>query len=103
MSAVGSFYLLRSALRAHARIFVRSGVVAGAIASVPIFPTGDGNATVFAHQPTRVPPWKACSRPNGAPMVYLVGQPNLETMTIDNPIEIPTALSFLVYGDSTLR
>jgi cytochrome d ubiquinol oxidase subunit I len=29
----------------------------------------------------------------------LVGQPNMETMTIDNPLEIPSALSFLVYDE----
>jgi cytochrome d ubiquinol oxidase subunit I len=29
--------------------------------------------------------------------LLLVGQPNMETMTIDNPLVVPRALSFLVY------
>jgi cytochrome d ubiquinol oxidase subunit I len=31
--------------------------------------------------------------------VAIIGQPNLKTMRLDNPIEIPGALSFLAYGE----
>jgi cytochrome bd ubiquinol oxidase subunit I len=53
MSATGAFYLLTDQHHAHARIFIRIGVIAGAIAScLMMFPLGDGQArNVDAYQP----------------------------------------------------
>lgn len=31
--------------------------------------------------------------------IVLIGQPNVETMTIDNPVVLPSALSLLLYAD----
>ena len=66
-----------------------------------LFPTGDGNARqVFEkHQPIKGAAFEGLFKTERGAGLYLVGQPNLETMTIDNPIEIPTALSFLVYSE----
>jgi cytochrome d ubiquinol oxidase subunit I len=101
MAALGSFYLLSGTHQRYARTFVGTGVVAGAIASaLMIFPTGDGNARqVFAHQPIKGAAFEGLFKTQRGAGLYLVGQPNLETMTIDNPIEIPRALSFLVYDE----
>jgi cytochrome d ubiquinol oxidase subunit I len=101
MAALGSFYLLSGTHQRHGRTFVETGVVAGAIASaLMIFPTGDGNARqVFAHQPIKGAAFEGLFKTQRGAGLYLVGQPNLETMTIDNPIEIPRALSFLVYDE----
>ena len=100
MAAVGSFYLLSGANLAYARTFVRTGVVAGVIASaLMIFPTGHGNAKqVFEHQPIKGAAFEGLFTTERGAGLLLVGQPNLETMTIDNPIEIPSALSILVYN-----
>jgi cytochrome d ubiquinol oxidase subunit I len=100
MTAVGSFYLLSGQHVAHAKTFLQTGVVTGTIASaLIIFPTGDGNARqVFEHQPLKGAAFEGLFKTERGAGLYLVGQPNLETMTIDNPIEIPTALSFLVYS-----
>jgi cytochrome d ubiquinol oxidase subunit I len=100
MAAVGAFYLLSGAHLNHGRTFVRTGVIAGAIASaLMIFPTGHGNAKqVFEHQPIKGAAFEGLFRTEHGADILLVGQPNMETMTIDNPLVVPDALSFLVYN-----
>lgn len=100
MAAVGAFYLLSEAHQDYGRTFVRTGVVAGVIASsLMIFPTGHGNAKqVFEHQPVKGAAFEGLFRTERGADILLVGQPNLETMTIDNPLAVPDALSFLVYN-----
>ena len=92
MASVGAFYLLWGKFQKHARIFVRVGVIAG------LFPTGDGQGRMIAeNQPVTLAAMEALfvTQP-GAPLVIL-GQPNLDERKIDNPIEVPEALSFLTY------
>ncbi|HLZ36017.1 MAG TPA: cytochrome ubiquinol oxidase subunit I [Nitrospira sp.] len=105
MAAVGSFYLLSGRCAAYAKTFLRTGVIGGAIASLLlIFPTGHGNARqVFEHQPVKGAAFEGLFKTEHGAGLYLVGQPNLETMTIDNPIEIPSALSILVYDELYAR
>src|SRR5271168_489990 len=99
MAAVGAFYLLWGKFEAHARIFVRVGVVAGLIFSVlQLFPTGDGQGRMVAqNQPATLAAMEALfvSEP-GAPLVIL-GQPNVPEQKIDNALQVPNALSFLTY------
>jgi cytochrome bd ubiquinol oxidase subunit I len=99
MASVGAFYLLWGKFQAHARIFVKVGVIAGLIFSVlQLFPTGDGQGRMIAeHQPVTLAAMEAlfASQP-GAPLV-IIGQPNVEERKIDNPLEVPDMLSFLTY------
>jgi cytochrome d ubiquinol oxidase subunit I len=99
MAGLGALYFLSGNHLVHARTFVKTGVVAGAIASaLMIFPTGHGNAKqVFEHQPIKGAAFEGLFRSERGAGMVLVGQPNTETMTIDNPLTIPRALSFLVY------
>lgn len=99
VAAVGAFYLLSGAHLEFGKTFLRSGVVAAAIASVLMaFPTGHGNAKqVFDYQPIKGAAMEGLFQSERGAGLLLVGQPNLETMTIDNPLEVPGALSFLVY------
>lgn len=101
MAAVGSFYHLSGQHQVHAKTFLQTGVVAGAIASVLIiFPTGHGNARqVFEYQPIKGAAFEGVFKTEHGSGLYLIGQPNLETMTIDNPIKIPRALSILLYSE----
>ncbi|MBU6482038.1 MAG: cytochrome ubiquinol oxidase subunit I [Nitrospirae bacterium] len=101
MAAVGAFYLLSGNHLAHAKTFIQTGVVAGAIAcALMIFPTGHGNAKqVFEHQPLKGAAFEGLFRTERGAGIVLVGQPNTETMTIDNPLVVPSALSILVYYD----
>ncbi len=103
MASVGAFYLLWGKFEAHARIFVRVGVVAGLIFSVlQLFPTGDGQGRMVAlHQPVTLAAMEALFVSQaGAPLIIL-GQPNVDEHKIDNPIEVPDALSFLTYREWT--
>jgi len=99
MASVGAFYLLWGKFEAHGRIFVRVGVIAGLVFSVlQLFPTGDGQGRMIAlHQPVTLAAMEALFETQpGAPLVIL-GQPNVEERKIDNPLEVPEALSFLTY------
>ncbi len=101
MAAVGSFYLLAGRHVAQAKTYLRTGVVAGAIASVlMISPTGHENARqVFEYQPIKGAAFEGLFRSERGADIVLIGQPNVETMSIDNPLVIPSALSLLVYYD----
>ena len=100
MAAVGALYLLSNTHLDYGRTCVRTGVVAGAVAAaLMIFPTGHGNAKqVFEHQPVKGAAFEGLFRTEHGADILLVGQPNMETMTIDNPIVVPDALSILVYN-----
>lgn len=108
MAAVGAFYLLsevgsdRHAPGTRAdfgRLFLRVAVPAGLAAAILLaFPTGDRQAlNVARHQPVTFAAMEGLFHSDeGAPLV-LVGQPDMEALRLDNPIEIPRALSFLTY------
>jgi cytochrome d ubiquinol oxidase subunit I len=99
MASVGAFYLLWGRFEAYGRIFVRVGVVAALISSVlQIFPTGDGQGRMVAlNQPVTLAAMEGLFQTTpGAPIV-LIGQPNVDKHKIDNPVEVPNALSFLTY------
>ncbi|MCS6297551.1 MAG: cytochrome ubiquinol oxidase subunit I [Nitrospira sp.] len=101
MAAVGALYLLADRHLAHAKTYVRTGVVAGALASILLItPTGHESARqVFEHQPIKGAAFEGLFRSERGADILLIGQPNLETMTIDNPLVVPSALSLLVYYD----
>jgi cytochrome d ubiquinol oxidase subunit I len=100
MCAVGAFYVLEDRFPEHAKIFLKVGVIAGVISCVTqIFPTGDLHGRYMAkHQPAAVAAMEGLfTSQKGAPIV-LIGQPNEEKQTIDNPIVVNDVLSFLIYG-----
>lgn len=96
MAAVGAYYLLSSEHQQFAKTCISHGVVTGALASVVLlYPTGHGNALqVFQHQPVKGAAFEGQFRTETGAGLVLVGQPNLEAMTIDNPLIVPNALSF---------
>jgi cytochrome d ubiquinol oxidase subunit I len=99
MAAVGAFYLLRGRHEEHGRAFVRIGTIAGLAASVLVlYPTGDVQGkNLAAHQPAALAAMEGLFETReGAPLV-LIGQPDMERRRLDNPIEVPRALSFLTY------
>jgi cytochrome d ubiquinol oxidase subunit I len=100
MCSVGAFYVLENRFADHGKIFLRVGVIAGVISCITqIFPTGDLHGRYVAkHQPAAVAGMEGLfSTRSGAPIV-LIGQPNEENQTIDNPIAVNDVLSFLIYG-----
>ena len=100
MCSVGAFYVLENRFSGHGKIFLQVGVVAGVISCLAqIFPTGDLHGRYLAkHQPAAVAAMEGLYRTQkGAPIV-LIGQPNEENQSIDNPIVVNDVLSFLIYG-----
>jgi cytochrome d ubiquinol oxidase subunit I len=100
VAAVGAFYTLRGRHPEQARTYLRAGTGVGLIASLLVaFPTGDLQAKMVGwHQPVTLAAMEG--RFESGPMagVALIGQPNVAAQRLDNPIEIPGALSFLAYG-----
>jgi cytochrome bd ubiquinol oxidase subunit I len=100
MCAVGALYILENKSVEHAKIFLRVGVIAGCISCIAqIFPTGDLQGRFMAkHQPAAVAGMEGLFKSQPGAPVVIVGQPNEEKQTIDNPIAANGVLSFLVYG-----
>jgi cytochrome bd ubiquinol oxidase subunit I len=99
MASIGAFYLLSGKWTTHARLFVKTGVIAGCLFSVlQIFPTGDRQGKMVTDmQPATLAAMEGLFRSeSGAPLV-IVGQPDVELGKIDNPVEIPHALSMLTF------
>ena len=100
MCAIGAFYLLEGQFAQHAKIFLRVGVVAGLLSSVvQIFPTGDLHGRdVARYQPATLAAMEGVFNTERGAAIVLIGQPDEERQTIDNPLTINGVLSFLIYG-----
>jgi cytochrome d ubiquinol oxidase subunit I len=101
MAATGAFYLLEKRFAEHGRIFVKTGVVAGAIACVAmIFPTGDFHGKYVArYQPAAMAGMEGEFHTEKGAGITLMGQPDESRGAIDNPIVVNRVLSFLIYGN----
>ncbi len=99
MAAVGAYYLLAKRDTEFGQLFVRTGVFAGIIVAVLVaFPTGDGQVKMVAeNQPETFAAMEGLFKTKEGAELVLIGQPNMEQMTIDNPIHIPRLLSFLTH------
>src|SRR6266542_3025665 len=100
VAAVGAFYALRGLHSEQAQLYLRARTFVGLIASLLVaFPTGDQQAKMVGrHQPVTLAAMEG--KFTGGPMagVAVIGQPNISARRLDNPIEVPGALSFLAYG-----
>ena len=102
MAGVGAFYLLTRRDENFGRTFLKGGVIVGAIAAcLQLFPTGDVQGKLIAtNQPVTLAAIEGLFKTQpGAPLV-IIGQPDAENRKLDNPLEAPKALSYLVYGQS---
>jgi cytochrome d ubiquinol oxidase subunit I len=100
VAAVGAFYALRRRDLDQARLYLRCGTTMGLIASILVaFPTGDQQAKMVGnHQPVTLAAMEGRFEGGSMAGVALIGQPNVAARRLDNPIEVPGALSFLAYG-----
>lgn len=99
VTGVGAYYVLMDQHRDHARLFLKVGVVAGAISSMAIaMPTGDLQSKLVAeHQPITFAAMEGHFETEEGAGLVLVGQPNMETLTLDNPIVVPRMLSVMTH------
>jgi len=103
LASTGAFYLLTEQFARQARLFLRVGVIVGALATaLQIFPTGDLHGRYMArNQPAATAGMEGLFKSEaGAPLV-IIGQPDVEHRRIDNPIVVNRLLSFLIYGTSS--
>jgi cytochrome d ubiquinol oxidase subunit I len=99
MAAAGAFYFLQAKHEEHAKVFLRVGVTGGVIASVMMaMPTGDLQARLLSkHQPITFAAMEGHYYTEDGAALTLVGQPDVEKLALDNPIQIPKALSFMTH------
>ena len=100
MCAVGALYVLENRFSESGKIFLRVGVIAGLISCITqIFPTGDIHGRYMAkHQPASVAAMEGLFHTQRGAGIALMGQPDEEKQTIDNPLVVNNVLSFLIYG-----
>ena len=99
MAAVGAFYLLTRRDESYGRTFVKGGVLVGVVAALlQLFPTGDMQGKMIAEkQPVTLAAMEGLfETQQGAPLAIL-GQPDVEKRKLDNPLQVPSMLSFLTY------
>jgi cytochrome bd ubiquinol oxidase subunit I len=99
MSGLGAYYLLARRDIEYGRMFVTLGVIAGVIASLfQIYPSGDMEGLqVTKYQPTKLAAMEGLFQTESGAGIVIIGQPNAANGTIDNPIIVPRALSFLTF------
>jgi cytochrome d ubiquinol oxidase subunit I len=99
MTSVGAFYLLSGKWTTHARIFVKTGVIAGCLFSVlQIFPTGDRQGKMVTDlQPVTLAAMEGLFHSQPGASLVILGQPDEQQQKIDNSIEVPGMLSMLTY------
>jgi cytochrome d ubiquinol oxidase subunit I len=107
VAAVGAYYTLRDAHVEQAKIFLKTGVIAGLIASSLVaFPTGDqGGKMVAKYQPAALAAMEGRWRGGTWAEMHFIGQPDVANRRLDNPIRMPGILSFIAYGsfDSNVK
>ena len=99
VAGIGAWYLLRGEHVAVARRFTAVGVITGfAGSALAAFPTGDIQAKmVYDHQPVTFAAMEGHFHTEDAAGLVIIGQPNMATLSLDNPIVIPRALSCLTH------
>jgi cytochrome d ubiquinol oxidase subunit I len=99
MTGLGAYYLLGRRDLDYGRMFVTLGVIVGLIASAfQLYPSGDMEGTqVTTYQPTKLAAMEGLFQTESGAGIVIIGQPDATRGTIDNPIIVPRALSFLTF------
>ncbi len=100
VAAVAAYWLLMGVHDSHARVCLRVAVVAGLVASVlQLFPTGDRHGKLLAaHQQPALAAMEGKFVSGSRAELVIIGQPDVAARRLDNPIVVPSVLSFLAYG-----
>jgi cytochrome d ubiquinol oxidase subunit I len=99
MAAVGAYYILENAHIEYGKLFLRVGVTVGVIAAImQLYPTGDGQGVMIAkHQKTTLAAMEGLFHSQENAPLAILGQPDVANQRLDNPLVIPSMLSFLTY------
>ena len=98
-AALAAFYLLARRHEEFARKSLRVAVAVGLLASVAAaFPTGDWQARLLLkHQPVTFAAMEGIFKTERGVGLTIIGQPNIEAQSVDNPVIVSRFLSFLTY------
>jgi cytochrome bd ubiquinol oxidase subunit I len=105
MACLSSYYLLRDAHVIFARKCLGLSVVVGFVACcLAAMPTGDlSSKQVYKYQPAGFAAMEGHFHTEEGAGMVIIGQPDMQNMTLDNPITIPGVLSFLTHERWTAR
>lgn len=100
VAAVGAYYALSEVHIEDARVFMRTGVLTGLVASIVIlFPSGDMHGKMMArYQPAALASMEGKFETGDKAELAIIGQPDVVNRRLNNPILVPYALSYLAYG-----
>jgi cytochrome bd ubiquinol oxidase subunit I len=100
VSAVGAYWTLMNQYAEHARICLKVGVIVSFIfCCLQLFPTGDQCGKLVAqYQKPSLAAMEGKLETGSHAELAIIGQPNLETRSLQNPVMVPYILSFLAYG-----
>jgi cytochrome d ubiquinol oxidase subunit I len=100
VTAVGAYWALAGRHREHARIVLEIGVIVGFVACLfQLFPSGDQHGKLVAlYQQPGLAAMEGKFHGGAHAEMVLIGQPDLVRRTLDNPVVVPGALSYLAYG-----
>lgn len=99
VSSIGSFYVLSNRNIEYGKIFIKIGITTGLISTLfQLFPSGDAQGkNVARFQPVTLSAMEGLFETKEGASIVIIGQPDMEKLQIDNPIEVPNMLSFLTY------
>ena len=100
VAAVGAFWTLKGLHGEQARLNLKVGTILGLVFSMLVaFPTGDQQGKMVAkHQPVTLAAMEGRFESGTHAPLTLIGQPNVAQHRIENPIRLPSVLSFIAYG-----
>jgi cytochrome d ubiquinol oxidase subunit I len=98
--AVAAYWTLMRKHEEHSRLVLKIGVIVGLVATlVQLFPTGDQQGKLVAeHQRPTLAAMEGKFQSSDRADLVLIGEPNMETHHLEDPIAVPWVLSFLSYG-----
>jgi cytochrome d ubiquinol oxidase subunit I len=99
MAGVGAFYLLSRRQDEFGRLFLKVGVLFATGASLfQLWPSGDAAGQLVAtRQPVTLAAMEGLFHTERGAAIVILGQLNMETQQLDNPLYVPKALSFLTH------
>jgi cytochrome d ubiquinol oxidase subunit I len=100
VAAVGAYWEMMGKHRDHARIFLSVGVTAGLLSClIQLFPTGDQHGKMVArYQKPALAAMEGKFVSSAPAELAIIGQPDVKNRRLENPIFVPSVLSFLAYG-----
>ena len=100
VAAVGAYWTLQKRETEQAAIYLRTGVIVALASSVLVaFPTGDRQGKLVARdQPIALAAMEGRFDSGSHAPLTVIGQPDVAEQKVENPIHIPSALSFIAYG-----